>query len=89
MPSTYRLRDATPDLKAARSAFNVRGKAFKDESYVDITWVWISFLAIELLLATILLLLTILTQFRERRRHAKDDTATPMFHDYKDGRLIT
>ncbi|KAK4194652.1 hypothetical protein QBC40DRAFT_318830 [Triangularia verruculosa] len=77
----------TPDRRVSEGAFNITGKAFKEESYVDIAWVWISFLAVELILATLFLFLTIFGQIKDRRRQAKEDTDVPMFHNYKDNTL--
>ncbi|KAK4221574.1 hypothetical protein QBC38DRAFT_504783 [Podospora fimiseda] len=59
------------------------GKALTQESYVDITWGWITFLGVELLLAGVFLALTITTQIRTRR---SSDTISAgiMFQNYKD-----
>ncbi|KAK4179395.1 hypothetical protein QBC36DRAFT_287585 [Triangularia setosa] len=69
-------------------AYNVTGKALREESYINITWGWISFLAAELVLATVFPLLTIFTQIKDRKRHAENDTAAPMFHNCKDSTLV-
>ncbi|KAK4169790.1 hypothetical protein QBC43DRAFT_198702 [Cladorrhinum sp. PSN259] len=85
---SYRLRDASA-VKVSESAYNITGQAWRRESYVDISWGWITYLAVELVLAGIFLALTIHTQAKARRR-SEDKTssaASLMFHDYKDAAM--
>ncbi|KAK3987180.1 hypothetical protein QBC44DRAFT_400961 [Cladorrhinum sp. PSN332] len=82
---SHNLRDSSHN-SPIQSAYNITGKAWTQESYVDISWGWIAYLGVELVLATVFLALTIFTQIKAR--HSQDKTsAGPMFHDYKDAAM--
>lgn len=77
--------------KYTRGAYNVTGQAWKNEPYVDIAWGWISFLAVELLLATAFLILTLISQssIRDGRGSGSTGERYLTFRDIKDSSLAT
>ncbi|KAF6829660.1 hypothetical protein CMUS01_08078 [Colletotrichum musicola] len=54
------------------AAFNVTGHAWKEVSYVHVSWEWITFLAVELALAVLFLAITMVTQSRAGRGANRD-----------------
>ncbi|KAK4641219.1 hypothetical protein QC761_610450 [Podospora bellae-mahoneyi] len=86
---SYRLRTTDQELQLSSDAFNVTGQAWKQESYVHITWPWLTFLAVELLVASIFLVATIIGQVRMRKaaRHEAGSDYSEMFFDYKDAAI--
>ncbi|KAK4171881.1 hypothetical protein QBC36DRAFT_304935 [Triangularia setosa] len=86
---SYRLRTTDQEIRLSNDAFNITGRAWKQESFVHITWPWLTFLAVELLVATIFLTVTIMGQARMRmsvRNEAGSDYGE-MFFDYKDSAI--
>ncbi|RSL59503.1 hypothetical protein CEP51_013914 [Fusarium floridanum] len=72
------------DLSYVQGVVNVTGKAWEAESYVQIRWGWLSFLAFELLLAATVLVLTIVAQ---KRNQKSDRESYDMICDLKDSSL--
>ncbi|RMJ08844.1 hypothetical protein CDV36_011535 [Fusarium kuroshium] len=72
------------DLDYTEHGFNVTGKAWEAETYVQIRWGWLSFLAFELVLATSLLAMTIATQ---KHNQKSDRESYDMVCDLKDSSL--
>ncbi|KAJ3529387.1 hypothetical protein NM208_g9785 [Fusarium decemcellulare] len=69
-----------------RHGYNITGKAWVTESYVEIRWGWLSFLAFELALAASVLVLTVVAQGRS----LESDEADPgLLRDLKDSSLAT
>ncbi|KAF6802931.1 hypothetical protein CSOJ01_11256 [Colletotrichum sojae] len=67
--------------------FNVTGEALREVVYVRITWPWILFLAVEIVIAVVFFLLAVL-----RGSSARDETqrdAASMFRDAKSSALAT
>ncbi|KAK0726256.1 hypothetical protein B0T21DRAFT_385567 [Apiosordaria backusii] len=86
---SYRLRTTDPEIKLSNDAFNITGRAWKQESFVHITWPWLTFLAVELLVATVFLIATILRQASTRKavKHGSGSPYSEMFFDYKDSAI--
>ncbi|KAI8686673.1 hypothetical protein NCS56_00327800 [Fusarium sp. Ph1] len=82
LPLNSRIRRA--DLDYTEHGFNVTGKAWTSESYVQIQWGWLSFLAFELVLAAGLLAMTIATQ---KSNQKSDRESYDMVCDLKDSSL--
>ncbi|QLI71080.1 uncharacterized protein G6M90_00g080160 [Metarhizium brunneum] len=80
------LRAATP-RRFTKNAYNVTGEAWKEESYVYITWGWISFLAIELITAAGFLTLLIVTEGRLTSSQVSSPEDRLVFQDIKDSSL--
>ncbi|KAI8724151.1 hypothetical protein NCS52_00272800 [Fusarium sp. LHS14.1] len=74
------------DLRYTEHGFNVTGKAWTSEAYVQIQWGWLSFLVFELVLAASLLALTIATQ---KGSQDADRESYDMVCDLKDSSLAT
>ncbi|EEU38233.1 uncharacterized protein NECHADRAFT_76998 [Fusarium vanettenii 77-13-4] len=72
------------DLNYTEHGFNVTGKAWTSEAYVQIQWGWLSFLAFELVLAASLLAMTIATQ---KGNQKADRENYDMVCDLKDSSL--
>lgn len=71
-----------------REHFNVTGTAWKETSYVHITWGWIAFLAAELALATTFLVITAFQCASSQLRGGSEkSSAVPT--DIKDSSLAT
>ncbi|KAK4173131.1 hypothetical protein QBC36DRAFT_360713 [Triangularia setosa] len=67
---------------------NITGIAWMEESYVNITWGWLTFLAVELVIATAFLFITILVQIRMRAKLATGGRNNiSVVEDYKDSYL--
>ncbi|EFY96509.1 DUF3176 domain protein [Metarhizium robertsii] len=77
------LRAVTP-RRYTINAYNITGKAWKEESYVYITWGWISFLAMELITATGFLTLLIVTEGRLASSQVSSPEDRLVFQDIKD-----
>ncbi|KID61446.1 hypothetical protein MAN_09211, partial [Metarhizium hybridum] len=80
------LRAVTP-IQYAHNAYNITGKAWKEESYVHVTWGWISFLAIELITAAGFLTLLIVTEGRLTSSQVSSPEDRLVFQDIKDSSL--
>ncbi|KID84994.1 hypothetical protein MGU_07787 [Metarhizium guizhouense ARSEF 977] len=80
------LRSVNP-TRYTQSAYNITGKAWKEESYVYITWGWISFLAIELITATSFLTLLIVAEGRLASSQVSSPEDRLVFQDIKDSSL--
>ncbi|KAK0654190.1 hypothetical protein QBC41DRAFT_386543 [Cercophora samala] len=82
------LRENNPRYQVSDGVANITGIAWMEESYVSITWGWLTFLAVELVIATVFLLITILAQVRMRARLAAEGKIdVPAVEDYKDSYL--
>lgn len=81
-----RLRAATA-RRFTKNAYNITGEAWKEESYVYITWGWISFLAIELITAAGFLTLLIVTEGRLTSSQVSSPEDRLVFQDIKDSSL--
>ncbi|GKT67238.1 hypothetical protein ColTof4_13622 [Colletotrichum tofieldiae] len=80
---------ASKPRKYTQYAFNVTGQAWKQASHVRITWGWISFLAVEILVAAVFLVLTIASQALTESRNGTSEGDQIAFRDVKDSSLAT
>ncbi|KID94384.1 hypothetical protein MAJ_09661, partial [Metarhizium majus ARSEF 297] len=80
------LRAVKP-LRCTNNAYNITGKAWKEESYVYITWGWILFLAIELITAAGFLTLLNVTEGRLTSSQVSSPEDRLVFQDIKDSSL--
>lgn len=85
---SYRLRENRPKFQVASDIANITGTAWIEESYVSIIWGWLTFLAVELVIATVFLVITIVFQVKMRARLAAEGRSDiSVVEEYKDSYL--